>query len=149
MRYLFPILIISFLTACSSEETPEGKGLKHVYRYLDGRTENGLPDGDFYANIEIKNDFLEIRRYHYSEDRDANVTRGDILESKKNRDHYYYLIQNAHGDSQIAVRIYTGTRSDMYADSIVVEYREERESPIDQDLIISGDIRWKGKYRKL
>ena len=149
MKYFFLIFVLCFLAACNSEESPKNKGLKHVFRNADGSTENGLPDDDHYADVIIKKKFLNIRRYHYEENQSGPIVSGDILESKKNRDHYYYLVQNAYGDSQIAVCLYTGSRSDMYLDSIRVEHREERGSPYFEDHIVTGDIRWKGKYRKL
>lgn len=149
MKYLLPLLILFAFASCSGEKNLEEKGLKHVFRNADGSSENGLPDDDHFAEVIIKKKFLNIRRYHYEEDQSGRIVSGDILESKKNRDHYYYLVQNAHGDSKIAVCLFTGSRSDMYLDSIRVERREERGSPYFEDYIVTGDIRWKGKYRKL
>jgi len=150
MKYLVPLLIICALSGCTSDENEEGvTGLQYIYKSLDGQVLSDKSDQEFYVNITIKNKVLDVQRLSYNEDKERGVVKGKILESKRNKDHFYYLVENAYGDSKIGVRLYLTKHSSSKLDSITCEYRKSNDSVSDEDLIITGDIRWKGKYRKL
>ncbi|MDB3907846.1 hypothetical protein N9355_10280 [Crocinitomicaceae bacterium] len=149
MKFLLPILILCFLSACTEESEESATGLRYIYKSLDGQVLSKISDQEFYADITIKNNVLDVKRMSYTGDKERGIARGEILESKRHQDHFYYLIKNAFGDSKIGVRLYLSKRSSAKLDSIICEYRESNDSVTDEDLIITGDIHWKGKYRKL
>lgn len=137
------------LTRCVRQEESNETGLRYIYKSLNGEVLSNVSDDAFYANITIKNNVLELSRVHYTTNKLRGIEKGKILESKRNKDHYYYLIDDAHSDSKVAIRLYLSKHSSMRIDAIKCEYRESNNSIRDEDLHVTGDIRWKGKYRKL